>query len=92
MGFPPPPPDRRPLGTYRLLAPNASVRVSPLCLGGMNFGDAWQEFMGKCDQKQTEAILDYFYGAGGNFIDTANNYQASNAWNYTNRHANKCVG
>jgi len=31
--------------------------------------------MGKCDKKQTEAILDYFYEAGGNFIDTANNYQ-----------------
>lgn len=33
--------------------------------------------MGKCDQKQTEAILDYFYDAGGNFIDTANNYRMS---------------
>lgn len=31
--------------------------------------------MGKCDQKNTEEILDYFYEAGGNFIDTANNYQ-----------------
>ena len=31
--------------------------------------------MGKCDQKDTEEILDYFVGAGGNFIDTANNYQ-----------------
>jgi aryl-alcohol dehydrogenase-like predicted oxidoreductase len=32
-------------------------------------------FMGKCDQKSTEEILDYFVGAGGNFIDTSNNYQ-----------------
>ena len=31
--------------------------------------------MGKCDKKQTEAILDYYYDVGGNFIDTANNYQ-----------------
>ncbi|KAJ8060629.1 hypothetical protein OCU04_010938 [Sclerotinia nivalis] len=31
--------------------------------------------MGACDQKQSEEILDYFYSAGGNFIDTANNYQ-----------------
>jgi aryl-alcohol dehydrogenase-like predicted oxidoreductase len=31
--------------------------------------------MGACDQKTTEAILDFFYENGGNFIDTANNYQ-----------------
>lgn len=29
------------LGRYRLLSPTAAVRVSPLCLGAMNFGDAW---------------------------------------------------
>lgn len=32
--------------------------------------------MGACDQTQTEKILDFFYEQGGNFIDTANNYQA----------------
>jgi predicted aldo/keto reductase-like oxidoreductase len=58
------------LGYYRILSPNASVRVSPLCLGAMNFGDAWKGFMGECDQKTTESILDYFYEQGGNFIDT----------------------
>lgn len=31
--------------------------------------------MGECDEKTTEAILDYFFEQGGNFIDTANNYQ-----------------
>lgn len=31
--------------------------------------------MGECDKKTTFEILDYFYEAGGNFIDTANNYQ-----------------
>jgi len=31
--------------------------------------------MGECNQKTTEEILDYFYESGGNFIDTANNYQ-----------------
>lgn len=41
----------------------------------MNFGNAWESFMGACDQKTTEGILDYFYEQGGNFIDTANNYQ-----------------
>lgn len=77
MPFPPEPPSKRPIGAYRLLAPTAAVRVSQLCLGCMNFGDQWEDALGKCDQKTTEAILDYFYDAGGNFIDTANNYQVS---------------
>ena len=63
------------LGYYRLLAPSAGVRVSPLCLGAMNFGDAWKGFMGECDKPTSFGILDAFYEAGGNFIDTANNYQ-----------------
>lgn len=31
--------------------------------------------MGKCDKNTAFEILDYFYDQGGNFIDTANNYQ-----------------
>ena len=42
----------------------------PLCLGAMNFGDAWEETMGKCDKKTTFEILEFFYEQGGNFIDT----------------------
>lgn len=34
------PPKSR-LGRYRLLAPTAGVKVSPLCLGAMNFGTGW---------------------------------------------------
>jgi len=76
MPFPPVPPQpKSALAHYRMLAPTASVRVSPLCLGAMNFGDAWKEFMGECDKKTAFEILDYFYDNGGNFIDTANNYQ-----------------
>ncbi|PMD62533.1 Aldo/keto reductase [Hyaloscypha bicolor E] len=75
MAFAPPPPPKTALGYYRMLAPTASVRVSPLCLGGMNFGDAWKDFMGECGKEETEKILDYFYECGGNFIDTSNNYQ-----------------
>ncbi|KAI1481886.1 norsolorinic acid reductase [Daldinia eschscholtzii] len=74
MGMAPPP--KSPLARYRILSPTASVRVSPLCLGAMNFGVAWSDHMGACDQKTTEDILDFFYEQGGNFIDTANNYQA----------------
>ncbi|MBE3047376.1 aldo/keto reductase [Candidatus Bathyarchaeota archaeon] len=32
-------------------------------------------YMGACDKPTTESILDFFYEQGGNFIDTANNYQ-----------------
>ena len=63
------------LGYHRILSPSAGVRVSPLCLGTMNFGEAWKEFLGECDKQTTFGILDYFYDNGGNFIDTASNYQ-----------------
>ncbi|KAI0132674.1 aldo/keto reductase [Xylariales sp. AK1849] len=76
------PPPKSALGRYRLLSPTAAVRVSPLCLGAMNFGNAWKDYMGACDQATTEKILDFFYEQGGNFIDTANNYQfeESESW------------
>ncbi|KAL7794476.1 Norsolorinic acid reductase [Trichoderma ceciliae] len=73
--FPAPPAPKSPLNRYRLLSPTASVRVSPLCLGAMNFGSAWKHFMGDCDKATSESILDFFYEQGGNFIDTSNNYQ-----------------
>lgn len=69
------PPPKSPLARYRILSPTASVRVSPLCLGSMNFGDAWKENMGACDKTTTNQILDFFYDQGGNFIDTSSNYQ-----------------
>ncbi|KAI0459518.1 aldo/keto reductase [Xylaria acuta] len=69
------PPPKSPLARYRILSPTASVRVSPLCLGGMNFGDSWKQSMGACDQYTTNQILDFFYDNGGNFIDTSSNYQ-----------------
>ncbi|KAI8628300.1 aldo/keto reductase [Xylariaceae sp. FL1651] len=69
------PPPKSPLARYRILSPTASVRVSPLCLGAMNFGNAWKANMGSCDQNTVNQILDFYYEQGGNFIDTANNYQ-----------------
>ncbi|KAL7750172.1 hypothetical protein RI367_004344 [Sorochytrium milnesiophthora] len=64
------------LGHYKVLSPNAGVRVSPLCLGGGNFGTAWEELVGECSKESAFEIMDAYYDAGGNFIDTANNYQA----------------
>lgn len=73
--FTPAPEPKTPLGKYRVLSKNAGVRVSPLQLGAMSIGNAWEDFMGSMDKKQSFALLDAFYDAGGNFIDTANNYQ-----------------
>ncbi|EME78432.1 uncharacterized protein MYCFIDRAFT_36962 [Pseudocercospora fijiensis CIRAD86] len=75
MAFQGPPKPKGLLDYHRVLAPRAGVRVSPLCLGAMNFGDAWKDWMGECNKETVFEILDYFYEKGGNFIDTANNYQ-----------------
>ncbi|MCA0296792.1 MAG: aldo/keto reductase [Actinobacteria bacterium] len=47
----------------------STLRVSPLCLGGNVFG--WT-----ADPSTSEAILDAYAEAGGNFIDTADVYSA----------------
>ncbi|KAF9799281.1 hypothetical protein IEO21_10596 [Rhodonia placenta] len=60
--FVPTPPPKTKLGNHRQLAPLAGIHVSPICLGAMSVGDNFK-------------LLDAFYDAGGNFIDTANNYQ-----------------
>ncbi|UPK98867.1 hypothetical protein LCI18_009802 [Fusarium solani-melongenae] len=47
-----------------------------LCLGTMNFGDVYTGRMGECSKETAFKILDHFVSTGGNFIDTANAYQA----------------
>ncbi|KAL5498134.1 AAD14_4 [Sanghuangporus vaninii] len=72
----PAPPPPTPLGRYRVLSPLAGVRVSPLQLGAMSIGDQWDKIgMGAMDKEASFKLLDAFFDAGGNFIDTANNYQ-----------------
>ncbi|KAJ6444489.1 aryl-alcohol dehydrogenase [Purpureocillium lavendulum] len=80
--FAPAPEPKTELGRYRILSSTAGIRVSPLQLGAMSVGNAWSSFMGSMDKKQSFKLLDYFAEAGGNFIDTANNYQEeqSEAW------------
>lgn len=73
--FEPAPEPATELGRLRILSSTAGVRVSPLQLGAMSIGNAWSSFMGSMDKKQSFALLDAFVEAGGNFIDTANNYQ-----------------
>ena len=63
------------LGYHRILSPSSGLRVSPLCLGAMNFGNNWSQYLGECSKDTAFAILDTFRAKGGNFIDTANHYQ-----------------
>jgi aryl-alcohol dehydrogenase-like predicted oxidoreductase len=63
------------LGRYRILSSTAGIRVSPLQLGAMSIGNAWSHFMGSMDKDASFKLLDAFVEAGGNFIDTSNNYQ-----------------
>ena len=54
----------------------SGLRVSELCLGTMTFGEDW----GWGAPKATCArVLDLFAEAGGNFVDTANNYTGGSA-------------
>ncbi|KAK0875328.1 hypothetical protein LTR87_010818 [Friedmanniomyces endolithicus] len=93
MAFPPAKKPTSLLGYHRILSPTAGVRVSPLCLGAMNFGEAWKAFLGECSKDTAFEMLDYFYEQGGNFIDTANNYQSeeSETWigEWMQKHGNR---
>jgi aryl-alcohol dehydrogenase-like predicted oxidoreductase len=51
------------------LIPQTDLDVFPLCLGGNVFG--WS-----ADEQQSFDVLDRYFAAGGNFIDTADAYSA----------------
>jgi aryl-alcohol dehydrogenase-like predicted oxidoreductase len=51
----------------------SGLRVSPLCLGAMNFGN--DQF--GCDEKSSIGIIHAYLDGGHNFIDTANVYSAT---------------
>ena len=51
----------------------SGLKVSPLCLGAMNFGN--DQF--GCDEKTSTAIIHAYLDAGHNFVDTANVYSAT---------------
>ncbi|KIJ42319.1 hypothetical protein M422DRAFT_100152, partial [Sphaerobolus stellatus SS14] len=70
----PPPPTK--LAHYRQFAPRAAIHVSPLCLEGMSIGDKWVAAgFGTMDKESSFKLLDAYFDAGGNFIDTASIYQ-----------------
>ncbi|KAM0552430.1 hypothetical protein ACHAPJ_007991 [Fusarium lateritium] len=82
MEFPQPSSPPTELGMLRVLSSTAGVRVSPLVLGTMSFGQAWGGMLGQTDKSAVYRLLDAFVEAGGNFIDTANDYQngTSESW------------
>jgi aryl-alcohol dehydrogenase-like predicted oxidoreductase len=55
---------------YKLLG-SSGLRVSELALGTMTFGETWGWGASKDESRK---IFDVFAEAGGNFVDTANNY------------------
>jgi aryl-alcohol dehydrogenase-like predicted oxidoreductase len=64
-----------PLNHYVTLG-RSGLRVSPLCLGAMTFGEdlGWGSSVAESQQ-----IIDRFVELGGNFIDTANFYTKSHS-------------
>src|SRR5687768_14406112 len=69
-----------PLNHYVTIG-HSGLRVSPLCLGAMTFGEDWGW---GSSVTESEAIMDRFLAQGGNFIDTANAY--------TKGHSEKIIG
>lgn len=69
-----------PLDHYVTLG-RSGLRVSPLCLGAMTFGEdlGWGSSV-----EESQQIIDRFVELGGNFIDTANFY--------TKSHSEKIIG
>jgi aryl-alcohol dehydrogenase-like predicted oxidoreductase len=69
-----------PLDHYVTLG-RSGLRVSPLCLGAMTFGEdlGWGSSV-----EESQQIIDRYVELGGNFIDTANFYTAS--------HSEKIIG
>lgn len=58
------------LASYGLLG-RSGLRVAPLCLGAMTFGTEWGW---GAPSDTVFALLDRYFAAGGNFIDTADLY------------------
>lgn len=55
---------------YKLLG-KSGLRVSDIALGTMTFGDRWGW---GADKTESRKIFDAYVEAGGNLIDTANQY------------------
>jgi len=75
--FEPPPKPKPQFGWHRILSPTENVKVSPVAIGGISFGNSWSELFGK--SQDAFELLDAFYEIGGNFIDTSNVYNSEDS-------------
>ncbi|CAB4373360.1 unnamed protein product [Rhizophagus irregularis] len=58
------------LDEYVLLG-RSGLRISPLCLGTVTFGEQWGV---GADKEESKKVFDLYYERGGNFFDTSNIY------------------
>lgn len=62
---------------------NTDITVSQICVGGMSFGKASEEFhQWTLDQSATQDMIKHAYELGVNFIDTANCYSFGTSEEY----------
>ena len=69
------------LDSYRMLG-RSGLKVSPLCLGTMTFGETWG-----AEEAESRQIFDAYVDLGGNFIDTAGYYAQGRSEELTGKFA-----
>jgi aryl-alcohol dehydrogenase-like predicted oxidoreductase len=69
------------LDSYRLLG-RSGLRVSPLALGTMTFGESWG-----AEEDESRRIFDAYVDRGGNFVDTAGYYAKGRSEELTGKFA-----
>ena len=74
------------LDSYRLLG-RSGLRVSPLALGTMTFGETWG-----AEEADSRRIFDAYVDKGGNFIDTAGYYAKGRSEELTGKFAREKRG
>ena len=70
------------LDHFRMMG-RSGLKVSPLCLGTMTFGETWG-----ADEAESRRIFDAYVDRGGNFIDTAGFYAQGKSEALTGAFAN----
>lgn len=69
------------LDSYRLLG-RSGLRVSPISLGTMTFGETWG-----AEEEESRRIFDHYVDQGGNFVDTAGFYAKGRSEELTGKFA-----
>ncbi|MGA2343337.1 MAG: aldo/keto reductase, partial [Steroidobacteraceae bacterium] len=67
------------LDSFRLLG-RSGLKVSPLALGTMTFGESWG-----AEEAESRRMFDAYVDRGGNFIDTAGYYAQGRAEELTGK-------